>query len=147
MDVIALRTLTLTQQQVDRLKKLPLESEISNKESIIYQTDTLPRHKVEKDTLFKYLHIKDSILQKFSNRTGTSSWHYANENGTLAQKVSDTINSLSAKLKKKQEYASQRKDYRFFKCPTCKQKVRVPKGKGKIKIHCPRCHNDFIKKS
>ena len=30
MDVIALRTLTLTQQQVDRLKKLPLESEISN---------------------------------------------------------------------------------------------------------------------
>ena len=59
MDVIALRTLTLTQQQVDRLKKLPLESEISNKESIIYQTDTLPRHKVEKDTLFKYLHIKD----------------------------------------------------------------------------------------
>jgi V/A-type H+-transporting ATPase subunit E len=52
-----------------------------------------------------------------------------------------------AKIKKKQEYARQLKDYRFFKCPTCQQKVRVPKGKGKIKIHCPRCHNDFIKKS
>lgn len=59
MEVIELRTLTLTQQQVNRLKKLPLESEISNKESIIYQTDTLPKHKIERNTLFKYLHIKD----------------------------------------------------------------------------------------
>lgn len=41
----------------------------------------------------------------------------------------------------------QMKDYRFFKCPICKQTVRVPRGKGKIKIHCPKCHNDFIKKS
>ena len=41
----------------------------------------------------------------------------------------------------------QMKDYRFFKCPVCKQTVRVPKGKGKIKIHCPKCHNDFVKKS
>lgn len=95
----------------------------------------------------KYLHIKDSFLQKFSRKTGTSSQYYANENGTFAQKVSDTMNTLSAKIKKKQEYARQLKDYRFFKCPTCQQKVRVPKGKGKIKIHCPRCHNDFIKKS
>lgn len=42
---------------------------------------------------------------------------------------------------------AQRKEYRFFKCPTCKQRVRVPKGKGKICITCPRCHRDFIKKS
>lgn len=42
---------------------------------------------------------------------------------------------------------AQRKEYRFFRCPTCKQRVRVPKGKGKICITCPRCHHDFIKKS
>ena len=42
---------------------------------------------------------------------------------------------------------SQRKDYRFFRCPICQQTVRVPRGKGKIKIHCPKCQNDFIKKS
>lgn len=41
----------------------------------------------------------------------------------------------------------QMKEYRFFKCPTCKQTVRVPRGKGKIKIHCPKCQNDFVKKS
>jgi hypothetical protein len=37
--------------------------------------------------------------------------------------------------------------YRILVCPQCKQKVRVPKGKGKIRIHCPKCGNDFIKKS
>lgn len=41
----------------------------------------------------------------------------------------------------------QRNVYRFFKCPNCKQKVRVPKGRGKICITCPRCKQEFIKKS
>lgn len=39
------------------------------------------------------------------------------------------------------------KGYRVYACPSCKQKVRVPKGKGKIEIHCPKCGNDFIKRS
>lgn len=41
----------------------------------------------------------------------------------------------------------QRKTYRFYTCAACKQKVRVPKGKGKIIIHCPKCHASFEKKS
>lgn len=41
----------------------------------------------------------------------------------------------------------EKKSYAFFKCPSCKQKVRVPKGKGKISIHCPKCNVDFIKRS
>ena len=39
------------------------------------------------------------------------------------------------------------KDYRIFACPQCKQKLRVPKGKGKIQIRCSRCGNEFIKRS
>ncbi|MGN0251798.1 MAG: hypothetical protein ACI4EH_10620 [Oliverpabstia sp.] len=39
------------------------------------------------------------------------------------------------------------KTVRIFKCPTCGQKVRVPRGKGKISIHCPKCGVDFIKRS
>lgn len=50
------------------------------------------------------------------------------------------------KDRKKKEF-SQRKEYRFFRCPKCRQKVRVPRGKGKICISCPKCKEEFIKRS
>ena len=42
---------------------------------------------------------------------------------------------------------AQKATHRFFKCPACRQTVRVPKGKGKIKITCPKCGKTFIKKT
>jgi DNA-directed RNA polymerase subunit RPC12/RpoP len=42
---------------------------------------------------------------------------------------------------------AQRRDYRFYKCPSCRQEVRVPKGHGKIEITCPKCRERFIRKS
>lgn len=48
---------------------------------------------------------------------------------------------------KKKMKSAQRKVYRFFRCPQCKQKVRVPKGHGKICITCPKCRKEFIRKS
>ncbi|WP_146622931.1 hypothetical protein [Enterococcus florum] len=36
--------------------------------------------------------------------------------------------------------------YRHFKCPSCYQKMRAPRGKGKIKVTCKNCHTQFIKK-
>ena len=50
-------------------------------------------------------------------------------------------------FRRKKSHAVQRKDYRLYKCPGCKQMVRVPKGKGKIAISCPKCHKEFIRKS
>ena len=40
-----------------------------------------------------------------------------------------------------------RKNYRFFICLNCKATLRLPKGRGKIKITCPKCNNTFIKKT
>ncbi len=37
--------------------------------------------------------------------------------------------------------------HRIYSCPSCKQKVRVPRGKGKISITCPRCRREFIKRT
>ena len=36
---------------------------------------------------------------------------------------------------------------RYFSCPKCHQTVRVPRGKGKISITCPRCREKFIRKT
>ena len=43
--------------------------------------------------------------------------------------------------------AADRKVYAYFKCPECKKILRVPKGKGKIKIKCPECGNEIIRKT
>ncbi|MDY4582231.1 MAG: hypothetical protein SPD81_05195 [Candidatus Faecousia sp.] len=39
------------------------------------------------------------------------------------------------------------RQHRYFECPKCRQMVRVPRGKGKISITCPRCREKFIRKS
>ena len=39
------------------------------------------------------------------------------------------------------------RQHRYFDCPKCRQMVRVPRGKGKISITCPRCREKFVKKT
>ena len=54
---------------------------------------------------------------------------------------------VSAALKVRHEKWVQRKDYKFFTCPSCKTTLRVPRGHGKIKIVCRKCGNSFTGKS
>ena len=35
----------------------------------------------------------------------------------------------------------------LYRCGKCHQLIRVPKGRGKIAITCPKCHFEFIKKT
>ncbi len=42
---------------------------------------------------------------------------------------------------------SQRKEYKFFRCPTCHSYLRVPRGKGKLQITCRKCGNRFSGKT
>ena len=50
-------------------------------------------------------------------------------------------------FRRQKSYAQQRKTHHIYKCPNCKQKIRVPRGKGRIEISCRTCGTKFIKKS
>ncbi|MBO5078634.1 MAG: hypothetical protein J6B67_02995 [Oscillospiraceae bacterium] len=39
------------------------------------------------------------------------------------------------------------REHRYYDCPRCRQQIRVPRGKGKIAITCPKCKEKFIKKT
>ena len=41
----------------------------------------------------------------------------------------------------------QRKDYRFFQCPSCRTWLRVPRGKGRVQVTCRQCGERFTRKT
>ena len=41
----------------------------------------------------------------------------------------------------------QDREHRYFKCPNCGQQMRVPRGKGRITVHCRSCGATFEEKS
>lgn len=48
-------------------------------------------------------------------------------------------------FKKKQ--FSERKLYKYFSCPSCRQKLRAPRGRGKIQVTCQKCKKSFVTKT
>ena len=63
------------------------------------------------------------------------------------QKYLALENRLRRFFGQKRYLMKQRKEYHIYKCPGCKQKIRIPRGKGKISIRCPKCGEEFIKNS
>lgn len=54
---------------------------------------------------------------------------------------------LLSRLRLIVERWKQRRDYKFFVCPSCRTTLRVPRGRGKIKIVCRKCGTSFTGKS
>ncbi len=54
---------------------------------------------------------------------------------------------VATKFKVLKERWVQRKEYKFFTCPSCRATLRVPRGRGKIKIVCRKCGTSFEGKS
>ena len=54
---------------------------------------------------------------------------------------------LKAKVKKFFKKLRGMKTHKYFNCPGCKNTLRVPRGRGKLNITCPRCGERFVKKS
>ncbi len=76
-----------------------------------------------------------SLSKNISKRTEENYQFYA-----VKDRIKGKINGL------KDQWAN-RKLYHYYRCPKCRQKLRVPRGRGRIQISCPRCGTQFIKKS
>jgi hypothetical protein len=63
------------------------------------------------------------------------------ENAKYLQKVRRAKRAVSVR----KDMWRQRKTYKFFKCPSCKSRLRVPKGKGRVRVVCRKCGNAFEK--
>ncbi|MHC1747653.1 MAG: hypothetical protein AB9856_04585 [Cellulosilyticaceae bacterium] len=56
-------------------------------------------------------------------------------------------NPIANKFKKLKARLKGMKTHRYYKCPNCHQELRVPKGRGNIKITCPKCQHTFSKRT
>lgn len=50
-------------------------------------------------------------------------------------------------FRRQKSLTEQRKKFRIYTCPSCRQKIRIPKGHGKVQVTCPKCRTEFIKRS
>ena len=71
----------------------------------------------------------------------------------IYQRAAENQKYLQQEMKLRNWFAGQkrllvqRKTHHIYKCPSCKQKLRVPRGRGRIEIRCKKCGTTFIKKS
>lgn len=57
------------------------------------------------------------------------------------------LGPIRVRLNKLFKRLKEHKTYRFYRCTQCNQQLRVPKGKGKIRITCPKCKSSIIKRT
>ena len=55
--------------------------------------------------------------------------------------------NIKSRFAVKKKAWKERKTHRYFRCKQCKTVLRVPKGKGTIKITCSKCRSELIKKT
>lgn len=70
-------------------------------------------------------------------------YHRAQENGTYLRLRYPLVSAVQGW----RDRFRQRKDYRFYRCPSCRTWLRVPRGKGKINIVCRKCGTSFRRRS
>ena len=80
-----------------------------------------------------------AYIRIFSRKLGL---RYA-ENNRFLNLIKPLTNFLRLSYRRIRDY----KDYRYYRCKECRQMIRVPRGKGRLEITCPRCDIKIIKRT
>ena len=83
------------------------------------------------------------IIINFIRMLSRNTYKRSQENEAFLRLKGRFTGVFSGQIRRIKDY----KTHRFFKCPSCKQTLRVPKGKGMISVTCPKCRNVFKRKS
>lgn len=96
-------------------------------------------------TLFGALFVVICYLRVFSKKLDKR----RRENAFYMRYMGKTVSFVRLqKLKIKMVIKSARdREYVYFVCSSCGQIIRVPKGKNKVSIRCPKCSATFIKRT
>ena len=86
-----------------------------------------------------FIFISYSLYRVFSKNIEVRN----KENIKYLEMKNKFVNSL-ARIKK---FTIGSKTHRYFTCKSCKTELRIPKGKGKIKVKCPKCGTEYIKRT
>ena len=89
----------------------------------------------------RYLQLKEKVLGFFGGRKSSGGYY-----GSNASEKRDSWQNSGGSRPNNPTMRSD-KEHRIFRCPGCDQRVRVPRGRGKIEITCPRCSQKFVKRS
>lgn len=99
-------------------------------------------HLLTKNVIINLLFWVCLIYSYFRMFSKNHSARYAENQKFLALK-----NKWMYKWENHKRMREQKKIYHIYHCPFCKQKIRIPKGKGSIIITCPKCKQEFGKRS
>jgi hypothetical protein len=83
-----------------------------------------------------------AIVRIFSRNTvrrSAENRYYLNKTMRFRSK----INQIRQAVKHRRNRYKNRKQYRYFKCPNCKSWLRVPRGKGQVRVACGNCKHQF----
>lgn len=89
----------------------------------------------------------DFFLSIFGKKSSSNRTGFSYEKSDRREEQERRQREKDAKRQQKRMLKEKLKTHSLFYCPNCKCKCFVPKGKGKVRITCPKCGEKFIGKT
>ncbi len=83
------------------------------------------------------------LIVMFVRMLSKDRYRRAHENQVYLEKTQNVRRAVTEWMNR----VKNSKKYRYFTCPKCKSRLRVPRGVGSVTITCKSCGNKFDKKA